>query len=107
RDAAQRVFLRQSYRCSISASKLLCLPCPAPLPDRSDSVNDISCGQIESWRDLRVAGVAKADLLASFRQCRPGRVMNCPAYAAAGGKLLVGGVDDRVYGERGDIDDLS
>jgi len=92
-------------RAAIARREQRVLVALAAAPNRSDGVDDMARLQIEAGRDLGVAGRTAAELAASFEQARTGGAMNGPVDAAAAGKPLIGGVDDRVDVERRDVGD--
>ena len=81
-------------------------PAFAPLaaaPHRPHGVDHIAGRQIEAGRDLGLAGGAAAERGTRVGQFGPGGAMDGAADPAARRQRLVGGVDDGVDIERGDI----
>src|SRR5215472_2495073 len=64
--------------------------------------------ETEAGCDLGLPGGAAAELAAGFQQFRSRRPVDGAVHASASQEALVGGIDDDIYGELGDIplDDL-
>lgn len=77
----------------------------AAVPDRADGMNHITRGQPVTSGDLGVAGVTAAEDAAFGEQFRTGSTMDRTVDAAAAEQRCIGGVDDRIDGERGDVGD--
>ena len=93
---------------AVAARKLQAFAAFAAAPDGANGVDHIFRLQREAGRDAGFAGGAAADPDAGRSQFRTRRAMDRAADPAAGRQGFVGGVDDGVYAERGDIrvDDL-
>ena len=76
---------------------------PAALPDRADGMDDIARPKPVAARKPGIAGGAAADLPAFLEKLGPGRAMDRAVHAAAAQQRAVGGVDDRVDGQFGDV----
>ena len=71
-------------------------------------MDDVPRGQAVALGDLGVAGLAAVQRAALFQKLRAGRAMDRAIDAAAAQQAFVGGVDDRIDVEPGDVafDDL-
>ena len=80
----------------------------ATAPNRSDSVDHVPGLEAESRRDLGLARLASAKRGASLLQIVARGAMDRTVNAASAKQALIGGVDDGVNVERGDVafDDL-
>lgn len=81
----------------------------AIVPDRADRVDHMARRQPVTAGDLGIAGVATAERAAFGKQFGAGSAMDGAVDTAAAEQGCIGGVDDRVDGERGDVgnDDLT
>jgi hypothetical protein len=95
-DRRQAVRLAQLQRPAIARRQRLVLAFAAAMPDRSDGMNDMRCGQTIALGDLGIAGRAAAKRAAFGEQLRPGRAMDCAIDAAATEQRGICGVDDGV-----------
>ena len=100
--------LRDPQRALVGAGPQPRLAAVAAAPPRPDGMHDLARGQAEPRRDARLARGTAADLAAGREQLGPGGAVDRPVHAAAPEQARVGGVDDRIDGERRDVglDDL-
>src|SRR3954453_12419731 len=73
------------------------------MPHRADGMNDVLCGQLVTLRDLRVAGMAAIQGRALVHKFAAGCAMNGAIDAAPSHEGGVGGVDDGVDCEGGEV----
>ena len=73
-------------------------------PDGADGVDDIAGRQAVAPGDFRLAGRAAVQRAALFQQIGTGRAMDGTIDAAAAQQRFIGGVDDGVQSQRGDVD---
>ena len=92
-------------RARIAGRKQRILVLVAAIPHRADCVDHIPRLQPIAARDLRIARVAAAEGCAFLPQLRSRRAVDCAVDTAAAKQALIGGVDDRVHVERGDVGD--
>lgn len=77
----------------------------AAVPDRADGVDHMARGQTVAAGNLGIAGFAAAERFTLGEQLRTGCTMDRAIDAAAAKQRRIGGVDDRVDGQRGDVGD--
>lgn len=77
----------------------------AAVPDRADGVDHMARRQTVAAGDLGIAGGAAAERFTFGEQFTTGCTMDRAIDAAAAEQRRIGGVDDRVDGERGDVGD--
>jgi hypothetical protein len=75
------------------------------MPDRANGVNHMPCRKAISPGDLGVAGFAAMQATAFIEKLRTGGAMNRPVDATAAEQRAVGGIDDGVDVQRGDVGD--
>ncbi len=94
---------------SVAVSKQPVLVLRASAPNRADGVNDVAGRKPKARRDLCLPRLAAAEFGASTGELRTGGMVDRAADTSAGGKHGVGGVDDSVDVEPGDVafDDLN
>src|SRR6185369_9400433 len=79
------------------------------VPDGSDRVDDEAGGKVKTGGDARLAGRAAhagtdfGDRAARFEELRAGGAVDRAVHPAAAEHPLVGGVDDRVHRQLGDV----
>ena len=73
------------------------------MPDRTHGVNHETRRQVMAARDLRIAGGAAAERAAVREQAQPRRAMDGPVHAASAEERGVGGIDDGVDIQLGDV----
>jgi hypothetical protein len=96
----------QIERRPVTAGEHRLFVCGAAVPHRADRVDDVLCLQLMAVGDLGAAGGAAAERATFLQQSRPGGAMDGAVHAAAAEQRAVGGVDDRVNVERGDVGDF-
>ena len=96
---------RELERRAVAGGEQIFFAAAAAAPDRADGVDDMPGRQPVAARDLGGAGRAAAEGLARRKQFRPGGAMDGTVYTAATQQRRVGGVDDGIDGERGDVGD--
>ncbi len=69
-------------------------------------MHDMTGLQAKAGGEDRAAGRAMADAAAGGFQLRPGRAMDRAAHATAREQMFVGGVDDDIDIERGDVAEM-
>lgn len=79
---------------------------PSP-PDRTDSMNHVPGAQPITARDPCRTGFAAAERAAFGQQIRSGGAVNCAVDPAPAKQCAIGGVDDGVGIERGDVGDAN
>jgi hypothetical protein len=92
-------------RAAITGGEQNLLAGAAAAPNRPDGMDDVAGLQIETRRDLSLAGRAAAERKAGLQQLRSGGAVDGAVDAAAAGKLRIGGVDDGVDVQRRDVGD--
>ena len=75
----------------------------AATPDRAGRVDDVFAWKSPGASQIGFAGLAAANLLAFFKQGRAGGAMNRAIYSAAAEQAAIGGIDDGIRVEFGDI----
>jgi hypothetical protein len=77
----------------------------AAVPDRTDSMNHMPRRQPITSGDLGVAGAAAVERPAFRQQLRSGRAMNGAIHPATAKQRAVGGVDNGIDAQAGDVGD--
>src|SRR5689334_995238 len=90
---------------TIAGCQLLILAAVAAVPDRPDRMDYMLCRQPIAFGDLGAAGLAAAKDAALFEKPRAGAAMNRAVDAAATKQRRVGGVDDGVNAQCGNVGD--
>src|ERR1700733_12727286 len=83
---------------------LIFSPRPA-MPNRTDRVDHIFGRQPKTRRQLGFAGWAALELAAGLQKLRSGGAMDSAVNSAAAQKRAIGGIDDGVQCQAGDIAD--
>src|SRR6188472_1569537 len=99
------MFGRQRERGAIAGREQLLLALVAAAPDRPHRVDDVSGLEAIAAGDLGGAGLAAAQRPALGQKLAARRAMNGAVNAAAAEQRPVGGVDDGIDVERGDVGD--
>src|SRR6185312_7055766 len=102
-DRAHAVLARELERAPVAAREERRLAGGAAAPDGPDRVDHEARRQAEAWCDLRVADRAAAQLAAGVEERGSRRPVDGAVDTAAAQQRRIGGVDDRVDGERGDV----
>ena len=102
-DGGERVLLHDLQRAAVAGGEHFGLAAAPAVPDRADGVDDVERGQAVARGDFRVSRGAVTQRRAFLRQFRPGGAVDGAADPAAGGECVVGGVDDSVDRQRGDV----
>lgn len=89
------VLCGQGDRLGVAAGEQLALAVCASAPHRSDRVDDMACRQAARCGDLRMAGLATAELAAFAQQLRSRRPVDGAVDTAAAEQSRVRRVDDR------------
>ena len=90
---------------AIAGLEQLVLPVMPATPDRADSVHDVPRGQVESARHARITGRAPSDAPALVKKGRPRGTVYGAIHPASAKQARIGGIDDRVHREPGDVGD--
>src|SRR5581483_8663100 len=90
-------------RMTVAVGQQAILAVVAAAPDRPHGVDDDPRGQPEPWRRLRLSGLAPTEQSAGMDQLGPRGAVDRAVDAASAQQRGIGGVDDRVYGERRDV----
>src|ERR1035437_2009646 len=102
-DAARAVRERQSQALAVAGGEQFGLALGAALPYRSDGVNDVFGREAVAARDLGAPGGAAPQRAALGEQFRSGGAVDRAVHAAAAQERVVGGVDDGIYRQSGDV----
>jgi hypothetical protein len=105
RHRRQAMILTKLERAPIARRQRFVLTPAAAMPNRSDGVDDVPGGKPVTLSDLGVAGGAAAEAAAFGQQLRPGGAMDCAIDAAAPEQRFIGGVDNGVNVQGGDVGD--
>ena len=97
------MFFGQSQRVPIATRQEFVFITLAAVPDGSDGVNDPFGSKAISFGDLGFAGIASIERPAFFQKLGAGGAVNRSIDTSAAQETLIGGVDNRVHGKRGDI----
>lgn len=73
------------------------------MPDGAYGVEDEARGEVEAGGDFGVAGVAAVEFTAGCEEFRAGGAVDGSVDSSSAEQRMVGGVDDCVYGELGDV----
>ena len=100
--------LTKLERTPIAGGQCCVLALAAAMPDRSDSMNDMPRREPVTLRYFGLAGGAAAEAAAFGQKLRAGGTMDGAVDAPAAEQRCIGGVDDGVNAQGGDIggDDL-
>ena len=93
----------QFQAAAVAACQLGGFSLVAAVPDRADGVEDELGGETEAEGRFGVAGVASVELAAGFQELWTGGAVDCSVDASASAQGVIGGVDDGVDGEAGDV----
>ncbi len=99
------MIVRELQGAGVAGGKRGVLAMAAAVPDRADDVDHMARRQPVTAGDPGIAGVAAAERFTFGEQFGTGRAMDRTVDTAAAEQGGVGGVDDRVDGERGDVGD--
>ena len=98
--------LAQFDRAGIARCQCVIFALTSAVPDRSDRMNDMASRQAIARGQLRIAGLAAMQPAALGKQFRPGGAMDRPIDPTAAAKQrAIGGVDDGIDAQRGDVGD--
>jgi hypothetical protein len=102
-DALAAVVDGQLQACVVAAREKLCRRVAFPPVDGPDGVYDLLARQLVPIGDLRAARGAAVERLALVEEVGAGRAVDGAVDAAPAKQRVVGGVDDGVDGEGGDV----
>lgn len=102
-DAAYLVRFGKMQAVGVGSGELCGFVLPATMPDRADGVDDVAGGQAVAGSDFCLACLAAVELAAFGKQLRPGSAVNGTVHPASAQQGVVGGVDDGVNGQGGDV----
>ena len=102
-DGAAAEIAGDFQRAPIATRQQFGLALASAVPDRTDGVDDVAGGQVETRRGLGVAGGAAAENSARGQQFRPGGAVDGAVHAAAAEQRGVGRVDDGIDVLTGEI----
>lgn len=105
RDGAGPGRLRQLEAVAVARRQQFVLVLHTAFPDRTDCVQHVPRGQVVSASHPRVPGRAPSDPAALFEESRPCAAMNGPVHACTAHQARIGGVDDAIHRESGDVAD--
>ena len=97
------MFRRQRQRAAITGSKQFFLVSLAAAPHRPDGMDHMPGFQLVAAGDFRLAGLGAAEASAFGQQFRSGRAMNGAVDATAAQEAAVGGIDDGIHIQGGDV----
>ncbi len=100
--------LRERQSVAVATGEQPVLAPLAAAPDRAYGVDHVTRRETKAWRDLRLSGVAAAELRARRAKLGASGAMDGAVDAAAAEQGLIGGIDDGVDLKPGDVafDDL-
>lgn len=90
-------------RIAVAGSQQFRFAVRAAAPDRAHGVDDEFCRQAIAPGELRFTCLAAAQQAALMQQLGAGGTMNRPVHATAAEQRRIGGVDDSIDFERGDV----
>ena len=90
-------------RVAVAGSQQLWLALFAAMPHRADGVDHKLCRQAVALGELRFADLASVQQAAFAQQLRSGGTVDRPVHAAAAQQRRIGGIDNRIDHERGDV----
>lgn len=99
------MIVRELQGAGIARGQRGVLAMAATVPDRADGVDHMPRRQPVAAGDPGIPGVAAAERAAFGEQFGAGRAMDSTVDAAAAEQGRIGGIDDRIDGERGDVGD--
>src|SRR5262245_35928505 len=102
-DGCETLICGERQAVSIAGSEQQVLTAFSTVPDRPNRVDHVARRQPEARRDLRLSSLAAAKPGASLGELMPRGTVDGAADASARGKHLVGGIDDGVDVEPGDV----
>ena len=102
-NGAQFVFLHKLHAAAIAASQGGFLAIASSAPYGADGVDHPASGKVVAFRYLGVACFTASQCPAFSQQTRPGGPVNCSVHSAPAEQGVVGGVDDGVDVQRGDV----
>jgi hypothetical protein len=104
RDGPRSEFVGNLETAPITGRKKLTLATFAPVPDRSDSVDDETGRNAKTWSRLGIAGVTTTkDRTRGQKIRRAGCAMDGPVHPATAPERVVRSVDDGIHLEGGDV----
>src|SRR5690606_32038977 len=89
-DADNTMLMRKGKAVAIGTGKQRVFACPAALPDRTDSVDHISCGQVIALGNARLARRATTKAAAFLKQSRARCAVDRPVHTSAAQQRAVG-----------------
>ena len=95
--------MRERERVAVAIGEQPILAALAAAPDGAHGVDHVARRQTEARRDLGLSRLAAAELGARRAELRSGGAVDGAVDAAAAEQALIGGVDDGVDVERGDV----
>ena len=93
----------ESERVAVAIGEQPILAALAAAPDGPHGMDHVTRGKAEAWRDLGLARLAAAEKRAGLAQLRACRAVDGAVDAAAAEKCFIGGVDDGVDIEPGNV----
>ncbi len=102
-ESAEIVFADQGEAGAIAACEQIGFALAAAIPDWADSVDHVTRRKPVAFGDFGVTGFAAMEQSAFGKQLRAGSAVDSSVYASAAEQGAVGGVDDGVYCESGDV----
>ena len=105
-DGVAFVLGREIQAAAVAACEEGGLVLGAVAPDWANGVEDEFGGKAEAGSDFRVAGLAAVEMAAGFEKLRAGGAVDGSVYASAAEQRGVGGVDDGIDGELGDVGEV-
>ena len=105
-EGAEIVLAGESEAALIATGEELGLVVGAAVPDGAYGVEDVAGGEAVPLGELGLAGFAAAEEAARVEEFGAGGAVDGAIYASAAEERAVGGVDDGVDGEGGDVDFL-
>ncbi len=97
------MFRRQRQRAAIAGSKQFFLVGLAAVPHRPDGMDHMPSPEPIAAGDFRLAGFGAAEASAFGQQLRSGSAMNGAVDATAAQEAAVGGIDDGIHIQGGDV----
>jgi len=99
----QAVVVRKLERAAVAAGQEIVFANIAALPHRAHGVDDVARGQLVAHGDLRIARLAAIEGAAGDRKFGTSRSMNGTVDSAAAEQRTVGGIDDGINLQLGDV----